>query len=444
MQLTICLITKGREKYLDPILRSFEGALKDTEIQFLILDNGAPPSVSLRLQAWQRRNATSVRIERLEVNDSRPSVLLHHLYKNEVEWVIFPSDDDEFRPEIIDVWRDTLKRKPNIVAFATAAAVINERGVLTGEVLIPSAFRSSGLERAAGALHEPPFHWPSLFLRLSKLPKELPSSRFVFDWWVGIQLLLAGEVEISESIGLNYRVHPEQESFLAPLKRKYFEAQVWLVDLLGSEQFKEWAIALTDAERIEFWKFVSKQKPIYGDPNFSRPVLAMLYRELESFMISTESSMTLAGDFALLNAVLLKDGETKNLIPGMPQLVTEDRGNVRIIARSDVCKEISEACELICGTELSEEFYLSCNHSSKGSSQIKFDCSKLFLGYPAINADLLINGLSRFYEKQNDSDFTLTSGERLMINLLRIWKKRLPPFILGFLRKLKTASILKK
>ena len=443
MQLTICLLTKGREKYLEQILRSFEGALKDTAVRFLILDNGSPLSVGQRLQAWQETNAESVKIIRFEVNDSRPSVLWQHLYNNDVDWVIFPSDDDEFKPEIIDVWRDALSRKPNIVAFATSAAVINEKGDLTGDVLIPSAFISSGLKRTAGALHEPPFHWPSLFLRLSKLPKELPNSRFVFDWWIGIQLLLAGEVEISESIGLNYRVHPEQESFLAPLKRKYFEAQVWLVDLLASEQFKDWAIGLTDAERIEFWQFVSARKPIYGDPIFSRPVIATLYRELERIMISRESSMKLAGDFALLNAVLLKDGETKNLIRGIPPLTTEDRGNVRFIVQTDVCNEISMAASLIFGTELSEKFSVSCNHSSNGSSEIRFDCSKLFPGYPTINADLLINDLSSFYEKRNDSDFTLTGGERLMINLLRTWKKRLPPFVQRSLKRLKTNSFSK-
>ncbi|TRZ86136.1 MAG: glycosyltransferase family 2 protein [Streptomycetaceae bacterium] len=443
MQLTICLITKGREKYLDQILRSFDGALKDSSVRFLVIDNGSPTLVAQRLQEWQRANSASVDIVRLDVNDSRPSVLLQHLYNLEADWVIFPSDDDEFQPGIIDDWRNALRRRPDLVGFATSAAIINERGDLTGEVLIPSAFRSSGLARIAWALHEPPFHWPSLFLRLSKLPLELPSSRFVFDWWVGIQLLLVGEVEVSNSIGLNYRVHPEQESFLAPLNRKYFEAQVWLFDLLNTEQFKEWAISLTDDERIEFWQFVTKQKPIYSDPNFSRPVFATLHRELIIKMISPESSMRLSADFALLNGILLRDGETKNLIYGIPQLTMADRGNVRIIAQPDVCSDILEASALIHGSEGSEVFHLSCSHSSKKSSEVRFNCSKLFSGSPVLNADLLINELTNYYGKRIESDFILTSGERIVISLLRTWKRRLPWFIRRFLRTLKNSTIQK-
>ena len=443
MQLTICLLTKGREKYLDQILWSFQGALRDSSIRFLILDNGSPISVSQRLLAWQKSNSASIHIVRLEENDSRPSVLWQHLYRHNVDWVIFPSDDDELRPEVIEDWRTALKRKPNLVGFATSAAVINETGDLTGEIFIPSAFRSTGLKRMALAFHEPPFHWPSLFIRLSKLPRELPSSRFVFDWWVGIQLLLAGEVEISKSIGINYRVHPEQESFLAPLNRKYFEAQVWQVDLLNNNQFKGWAVGLTDDERIEFWQYITKQKPIYGDPNYSRPVLATLHRELSKIMSSPQSSMKLSADFALLNGVLLRDGETRNLIHEMPRLTITSRGNVRIIAQSDVCSDILEASGLIRGSDQSEVFHLSCSHSSKKSCEIRFDCSKLFPSSPVLNADLLINQLTRYYEKRNETEFILTSGERMMVGLLRTWKRRLPQFIQTFLRTLKNATIQK-
>lgn len=439
MILTICLRTKGREKFLEQILNSFESSLKDPSIQFLILDNGTPISVSTRLNAWMLANPTSVDIVRLERNYSGESIAWWQVLQSRaIDWVVFPGDDDEFVPEIIDEWRLALKSKPHLVGFATSAAVMDENGVLTGEILIPSAIQhTSKMKQIANAFHEPPFLWPSLFLRLSQLPRKVPNSRFVFDWWIGLHLLLAGEVQISQSVGINYRVHKEQESFLAPLRRKYFEAQLWFDVLLHEEPFRVWCARLDDASRLAFWNQVTQTLPIYGHPIFSKPILATIYREIICGEQSSECLAKITADFALLNGVLLKGGEIKDLLTDRGAISQFDLGNVQIFTVPDTCKKVCDASDLIHGSDSSKIFQVSCEHSKNNSESIKIDCSKLIDGSPLINADLLIYELTTFCENQHDFDFTLTNGEQAMVNLFRTWKRRLPRHLRELLKRLK-------
>jgi hypothetical protein len=438
MELTICLITKGREKYLNSILESFESVLDDPSVHVVIVDNGAPSGVSNRLLSWQRRNPLKVDLMRLEVNEPRPSVLLRSLRDFGVDWVVFPSDDDEFQPEIVTEWRNSLKRKPDLVGLAASAAIMNERGTLTGEVLFPSAMMTVGLNRIASSFHEPPFIWPSLFMRLSKLPEVLPNTRFVFDWWISIQLLLVGEVEVTPSIGINYRVHPGQESFLAPLNRKYFEGLFWLEDLLHSQEFDNWNSKLDDLARIEFWRLILGKKPIYGDPVFSKPLLATIFRKLTLLMKSSDLSKRIAGSYALSNGVFLKDGETKHLIRDSLAVTQPSLGNIRVQVRPGACKDLTEASKLIVGSEESALFHVYCKHSNRDTTAVRIDCLQFFPSHPELNSDLLINELTKHAESQEDATLTITSGERLMITLQRNWKKKLPASIRMLLRKLKS------
>ena len=430
MKLTICLQTMGREKYLDQILRSFEGALLDPLVSVVILDNGAPNSVSQRLKVWQENKPDAIRVIRLEENDSRQSGAWHALFSGVEDWVIFPSDDDEFRPEIIMEWQSALTRNPNLVAFASAAAVMDEAGALTGEVRRPALpINSSKIEQISTAFHEPPFHWPSLFFRRSKLPLVLPNSRFAFDWWVGIHLLLAGEVQVTDSIGINYRVHSEQESVLAPLRRKYFEAQVWLEDILRGNQFGDWFHTLNDASKLELWNRMNVTKPIYGDLFFSKSIIEILYKQLLPTMKYSESAIQMTDDYALSHGVLLRDGETKHLMQDFLPLNLLILGNVRLEVDFVTCEDIQVASTLIRGSESATIFRLYCGHSLKRSNGFKFDCSKLHHGDAAINADLIINELTSYFEKRNDFELTLTGGERIMVSILRKWKHRLPKYL---------------
>ena len=134
MKLTVFLVTKGREKFLDQILNSFE-QLFQLDVDFLILDNGAPHSIGVKLNSWKDKNPNRIKIVRFEINDSRQSTYWKVLKDNNVDWVVCPSDDDEIRFEIIADWKKALNQNPDIVGFAASAAIMDENGNFDKEML---------------------------------------------------------------------------------------------------------------------------------------------------------------------------------------------------------------------------------------------------------------------------------------------------------------------
>lgn len=438
MNLTICLWTKGREKFLDEILESIESALIDPAVRFLIIDNGAPPPVSKKLRDWQQLNSNSGDLVRYSANEPRPSIFWQELRSRGVDWVVFPSDDDVFRPEILNEWKSTIAGKPWLRCFASSAILINENSEQTGEILTPTAFGDkTTVDQVASAFHHPPFVWPALFLRATSIPLEMPNSRFAFDWWIGLHLLIAGEVAVTKSIGINYRVHPEQESFAAPLRRKYFEAQVWLNDLVQSVEFKNWVRGLGDSEKVRFWSQLVHNVPVYGDPIFSKPVLASIYAEIIKSCKSPETSQNISNEYALLNGVFLRNGEAKHFIHETNTSQIQMSGNIRSSLVHEVCSELREATLLFAGDSIREEIILSCEHSKSNPKGVKIECSRFIVGNSTANADLILTQLTEIYQNRGDFNFTLTGGERLVINILRAMKHRIPISVIRKLQRKK-------
>jgi hypothetical protein len=363
------------------------------------------------------------------------------LKENNVDWVVCPSDDDEMRFEIIADWENALNQNPNMVGFAASAAIMNENGDLTGEIIGPSASRyKSAIEQIAGGFYEPPFHWPCLFLRASSLPAVTPPSRYAFDWWLGLRLLIAGAVVTSDSIGVNYRVHPQQESFLAPLRRKYFEAHIWLSDLANSQDFFRWIQSLNDLERVRFWDQLLKSLPIYGDSDFSRPILNTIYTSLMKTSISAQTAIEIASRYAFSTGVLLKNGEVKNLISQLPPLLSSMEGNINVRSSVNVCDKLKFACEKITSESAIHQYVVSCMHGKKSAGAIVIDCDNLHEGLNEVNADLIVSQITEFLEESGTLSLIITSGEKILIQTFRKWKNRMPKFLRMYLRALKSRS----
>jgi glycosyltransferase involved in cell wall biosynthesis len=441
MKLTICLVTKGRELYLSDILKSFENLLLDPAITVLLIDNGSDPSIRESLADWQLKNSKSVKLVRLASNDSRPSTIWLEVISAGVDWVIFPGDDDELVPDIIAEWRSSVKNDPDLVAFASTAAVMDENGVLTGELLSPTAgLVQSRIDQIALGFHQPPFVWPSLFLRATKVNAMVPPSRYVFDWWVGINLFLAGNVEISNSIGLKYRVHSEQESNLAPIRRKYFEASLWLDELIRSKEFTTWIKSMTDEDRLLFWKKLNQKSPVYGDPFFARQLIFSLARLLIDTSLATSTGEQIVIDLATHSGVFIRDGESIHLIRGASQVAHGNFGNVRINATVDSCNVLLDACNMV-GRYGAKIFVVACVHSKKKSKDLVIDCGDLNSGNIAINADRVISALTNMCETRGDFEIALTNGERAGLSILRSVKRRLPGRLTLTLRRLKNTKL---
>jgi hypothetical protein len=252
--------------------------------------------------------------------------------------------------------------------------------------------------------------------------------------------LIAGTVVTSESIGVNYRVHPQQESFLAPLRRKYFEAHIWINDLANSADFFDWVQSLSDPERVRFWDLLLNSLPIYGDTDFSRPILNTIYMSLVRTSSSTQTAFLLANRYAFSAGVLLKDGEVKNLISQLPSLPNTMKGNINVVTAPNVCDRVKFACGEISSESAIHHYVVSCIHSQKPTGAIAIECNSMHENLSEINADLIVGQITEFLEKSGTLSLVITSGEKILIQTFRKWKKRMPKFLRIYLRALKSRS----
>lgn len=438
MKLTLCLVTKGREKHLGQMLESLAPLIADPLNKILIIDNGSRMPAMGVLSAWQDQHSQSVDLVRLEKNESRPTSYWNIVKEYGADWIIFPGDDDVFQPQIVSEWRSAVAKNPKLVAYATSGAIINAAGKLTGEILTPSVDRDKPLaHKIARALHEPPFLWPGLFMRLSKLPLEVPTSRFAFDWWIELQLLIIGEVEVTDSIGINYRVHEQQESSLAPLRRKFLEDQIWMYRFIAGAEFSSWVLTLTDEEKSEFWGQVLSRKPIYGDEMFSAPIILMLVEVLDKSTSDIQLSAQMFGEYALTKGVFLKDGEVKNLLRYSGSIVSILKSNINLRCLSKSCQNLIEGCQMFQSVSSKSTILVGCKHSKTRSSKLILDCSRFFDGKFEINSDIIANEVTSFLENNGDFNLLLSSGERSLVLQLRRWKGYLPGMVVNFLKRLK-------
>lgn len=433
MDLTICLITKGRKEYLEALLSSLEATFQYDWVKVLVILNGADQNVCSRIIEWaEARKQVIVKFK--EENDVRPSILWPLIREHTDGWCIFLSDDDLFNFEILPFWQETVSCNKNLVAVSTFAKVINSKGLETGETKRSTLSGDlSNIESIALSLNQPPFSWPTLFFDISKLPAEIPNSRYAFDWWVGIQLIIKGKIMHLNEYSIYYRSHPLQESNLSSHKRKNFDTFVWFESILDSDNFKVWLGGLSNQEVKIFWKLCLEFPPIYGDSIYSALVLNKL-RVLISKMVSTADEAKILGDFALANGVLLKDMEVGTLLPkSMNHL--ETLSNIRIHFVEGSCGNAKEIESKFSSID-SEVYLVACNHYRNNLAEVtQVDC-KILTGKPtAVIADLILIAVTERLERIGKLSFTLTPKEKILMLRIRKTRSYLPNPILNLVRK---------
>ena len=429
MNLTICLVTKGRDKYLDYTLRSFEPFLRDLNTRVLIIDNGSQEPAKGKLSAWSESNSEKVNLVRIEKNDPMPTSWWPIIIESELDWVVFPGDDDELCIDILEELKKALMDDPEMVAFASSLAVMREDGSLTGEILSPRGLSSnSAVEQIAIGLHGTPFAWPGLFFRVSKIDSKVPSSRYIFDWWIALNLIISGSTKVTRTVGANYRVYPGQESNLAPLRRIYFEGALWLADFVESDLFGNWIVNLDDNARINLWHATVKAKPIYGDLIFSWPLVFQISRLLIKSSRSSATASMLVSDFAILNGVFLKSEESRHLISSEGRIdnFISFPSNVSVSFNQSSCDIIKETQNYFTLHSLENHFVVACNHSGAQVGGVKIDCSSLDSNNASMNADLIIEAITLYCEEKGTFQRTISSSDMELILKIRALRKKLP------------------
>jgi hypothetical protein len=432
MDLTICLITKGRAEYIDQLLESLEPVLEYDWVKILIVLNGTNLEFQTRIESWAVDKAAVLVECRIE-NESRPNYLWTSIRKHVNSWCTFISDDDVFNHEILNEIKKVFELNSRVVGIASSIEVINNAGNVTGEIINPKYNNeiSSG-KSFARAIHEPCFPWPSLYFDVNTLPEILPNSRYVFDWWVGLQLLMIGEVAIISDPGIKYRVHSGQESSIAANKRKYLEALVWFIRLVESEEFKKFIMRLSQSDQLDFWHEIHRIKPIYGNSLFSN-ILTFSIAEAMIPVVNNDIRVEILNKLAFSNGVLLKRGESIYFMTGFSSV--SNSSNFRVEFVNGTCSSVTSLSDYFSDTDGLEPVKCYCKHSITQESGYLVDCDLITSADSHLRADVLTMQLMTSMESEGFFDFTFTPFEIALVKFYRNLKRKIPLKLLGKVRK---------
>ena len=437
MRLTICLVTKGRENYLTSVLASFEKFLSTSEVEVLLIDNGCDITSKRILDEWRFKFPSQVFYSRLEVNSSAPIHFWEILKEFAPDWVLLPGDDDKLVFEIYDEWRKELEFNPELNAFASSAQIIDSSGKLLKQIRKPPLIGLfEGIESLAHSLHEAPFFWPGLFFKFGQIPEKIVNSRYVFDWWVSLHLVLSGNFKVTESIGVQYRVHSNQESFQSSNRRKFFEGFNMLTSFIKSNEFECWIRKLSDSDKIKLISSIEKIRPIYSQEYFYLPIV----KEISNVIIKNSSSeflrLEIAEKYLLSGGVFTKRNDLSNLFNGLLDSPQSSPGNFALACIPGTCEKLMQT-EIVFNKVSDAIIEIYCRHSKPAKGAIFVDCKKINELSNVEISDKIILLINQEYEFRGDFNFTVTPKERYLITLTRAIRPNLPGFIKGLFNRLK-------
>jgi hypothetical protein len=400
-------------------------------INFLVIDNEAPKDVSDLLEHWSANQPRTTVIKRKQ-NTTNFNELWPLIKENSSDWLIFPGDDDRLLVDGFTAWKTIVEQDNRVEVVAMSARIIDLGGNETGEIVAPD-FSGAGQREIniAEALHSPPFVWPSLFIKKSLLTGPFPNSRFVFDWWIGLNLVTSSSVSSSKICAVEYRRHPLQESNMVSLNRKFFEGVYWLDEFLSSSIFISWVNSIDDTSLRIFWKTVFGKLPLYGDRDLSGLLLFNLAKILIRNSSNRELHNQVLADLSLALGSLQHDANLCGLIGNSS---SSHFGNLRVFNRDLVCPILSGLLHAFQGSDSSYIINLSCEHDTNYSDGIYVLCSNYLGRTERQQLDLLVRDISLQLEREGLMDFKISPRERSLVLSLRKYKSRIPKRILRKIR----------
>jgi hypothetical protein len=433
--LTICLFTRGRDRYLPEALERLDLAIQIPAVQLVIIDNGCENHTSEALKSWSVTRTASVKYFRFDVNQTAQTRVFNKLRELNVDWVNFPGDDDllevDFLPKLLEIISDS-----SVVAVAASMNVVDSNGKSKKIIRKPLAGNPGNPDYLAKSLNEPPFLWPSLFFRISIFSGDLPNSRYVYDWWISLNLIMAGKVITTDAVAINYRVHEGQESSLAPTRRKFFEAETWLNALIESEQFLIYLESKSENEILLFWKTLIQFPPIYSSTVFGRSLLLRVGNVLITRFKSLEFTSKILNDIAGISGVLLRNLEINSLTYGPLEMFQDVGSNFALVVHPKSCQLlITSAHEMRAEVDSTSRYSIACRHAKASRGYIEIACDSLGDNLD-MNGDLIISQITNYLETVGDLDFSVTHYEKKLILTLRNLKKFIGAGTLGRLKSL--------
>ncbi len=433
MKLTIVLLTKGRMPYLVEALQSYEKFIQFGLVEVLLIDNGSDSESTQVLLNWKVRHKDKVHYFRNEINNPAGLTYFWDIIEScNPDWILNPGDDDILEYEAYLDWRETLEKNPFLNAFAASASIINESGRNTGEIKSPAIINTAdNIEVLARSLNQPPFFWPSLYFRFATIHKPVVISRFVHDWWIGLQLVIAGQVHSTQSIGVKYRVHGNQESHQVPSRRKYFEGFNMLSDFIRGHEFQSTIKKLTDLDKEKFFDLCTIEKPLYSQPHYSLSLIKELADILRETSVSQDSINSISEKFALSAGVYTKKSDLNNLYTGYRSVDLNNEGsngNFSLVFSSEVCAELNSVRKFFSESN-STKVIIRCNHSNLDFKSLLVDCSKFKRLSELEISELVLIMVNKQLEIEGKLSFTSTQFERNFILFIRRIRSRFPRLV---------------
>jgi hypothetical protein len=439
MLLTIILLTKGRKEYLNRALDSYQPFIDTGNVNVVLIDNGADAESSDILLRWQVLQGNKVRYFRFEVNsDAGFSSFWETVESVGAEWMINPGDDDLLVFDAYLEWVKTLDKNPELNAFASSARIIDSDGKHTGQHKLPAIHGiDDPIDLIARSLSEPPFFWPSLYFRFSAIPKPMLISRFVHDWWIDLQLILQGQISSTEKIGIDYRVHSQQESFQASNRRKYFEAANMIVDVINSSAFSKVIEGFSDVEHEKLLALCTKSKPVYSDPIYYFSIIKTLVTNTVDFIKSPANKIRYTENFASSAGIYLKKNDLNSMFMGLYLGSTSpSSGNLAINFKPGVCDSLLNIGDDF-NKDAESKILISCKHSGKLVKSVYIDCKNLDILSRSEISDKVLIAIIQFLENKGIINLSLSPIERIVLGYFRKLKPRIPYFFAPALLKFK-------
>ena len=426
MNITYCLITKGRPEFLDKCLDSLEVVVREKDVRVIIFDNGCPQNVSKRLFEWCERSGNRAHHIRLEINTTDAQRFWTYLKEFDIDWITFPGDDDIVRPDFIQVVRDLTKANPQLTTIASSMNLIDSEGASMGRIRNPSEYSGDNIQYLASSLHEPPFLFPALFFRFNPSLMPLPKTRYVFDWWLSLSLIQEGSMMTTPEISINYRVHKNQESALAPSRRKILEAYLVLTRFIQTDAFRNYVVSLSDENKLKFWKAIAAKTPIYGDTEFGMALFYYMSILIADSMETPEAAVEIFGSLAANRGTYLRAGELASFVAPNFASLDDTQPNFSISIARGSCPQITALSKS--GKEKGSfeipTFKVGCRHSSSRSSFL-VDCDLIVSSQGQV-LDALIVQLTQRMENTGILDFKISPIERNLLRMFRVQKSKLP------------------
>lgn len=428
IDVTLCLITKGRSEYLEPLLESFDRALSFEGVHVSVILNGVESEISKVYHDWASKHVGAVTIHSFPKNDARGSSYWGIVKALKSEWVAFPSDDDVLDEKFFGNWQKFEELSKNAGAVACELTLISHKGKETGVIRRPSYDLELPLvENVARSFHECPFLWPGLLMRTSVLPTSIPPSRFVSDWWVGLNLIFTTKIVTSNSSFLYYRVHEGQESSAAPFGRKNAEALFHFKNFVQSDTFSLWISELTNNEVIDFLRSIRKFPPIYGDLRFSSELASSIANRIIILRDNAEIFREAHFTNAIAHNVLI---DSNQLIFFSNETVEIDLPNnsfnFYFSLAPSVCAKLKDLSDY---SRRSGEDYptlkIGCSHSKIEKDTVRLDCGNDSVGL----IDQLLISATEYFEIKEIFDTAISPFEFKLVRIWRTIKGKLHPSI---------------